>query len=65
MPPRPLMMLGFAPKRFFFPPYVGKTGWIGVWLDDVCTWDELDGLLRDAWRMTAPKKLVKLATLEE
>lgn len=65
-PTNQALMMRFAPKRFFIPPYVGKAGWIGVWLDDVCKWDELDELLRDAWRMTAPRKLVKLAdTLEE
>lgn len=53
------MMLRVAPARFFFPPYVGKSGWIGVWLDAVCDWAELADLLADAWQATAPKKLVK------
>ena len=56
-------MIRAAPKRFFVPPYVGPSGWIGVWLDGKVDWDELDELLTDAYRMTAPKKL--LALLDE
>jgi hypothetical protein len=48
-----------APDRFFVPPYVGPSGWVGVWLDGDVDWEELAGLARDAWRLTAPKKLVK------
>jgi hypothetical protein len=53
------LMLEHDPKRFFNPPYVGKSGWIGVYLDDNTDWDELPGLLEDAWRMTASKTLLK------
>ena len=52
------LMVNAAPERFFVPPYVGPSGWIGVWLDGNIDWAELQDLLRDAWRMTAPKKLV-------
>ena len=52
------LMVDAAPDRFFVPPYVGPSGWIGVWLDGDIDWAELQDLLRDAWRMTAPKKLV-------
>jgi predicted DNA-binding protein (MmcQ/YjbR family) len=51
------VMLQFAPKRFFVPPYVGPSGWVGVYLDKVCDWAELPMLVRDAYRLTAPKKL--------
>jgi len=48
------------PDRFFAPPYVGPKGWIGVYLDRPDTdWEELEELLWDAWRMSAPKKLVE------
>ena len=50
------------PDRFFVPPYVGPSGWIGVWLDGNVDWDELAGLLREGYRLIAPKKL--LAQLE-
>jgi hypothetical protein len=48
-----------APDRFFVPPYVGPKGWIGAFLDlPDLDWDELKGLLWDAWQLSAPKKLV-------
>lgn len=54
-----MLMLAAAPDRFFVPPYVGPFGWIGVYLDSAKTdWDELEELLRDAWRMSVPKKLL-------
>jgi len=53
------IMLKAAPDRFFSPPYVGKGGWIGVWLDGDADWDELADLLRDGWRLAAPKRLLK------
>jgi len=53
------LMVAAAPARFFVPPYVGPSGWIGVYLDGEATdWDELGQLLWDAWRVSAPKKLV-------
>jgi predicted DNA-binding protein (MmcQ/YjbR family) len=52
------LLLIAHPQRFFVPPYVGPAGWIGVWLDGPVDWAELDGLLRDGYRLIAPKKLV-------
>jgi hypothetical protein len=52
------LMLSAQPDKFFKPPYVGPSGWIGVYLDRSPDWDEVGELLRDAWRMTAPKKLI-------
>lgn len=52
-------MVRDAPDRFFVPPYVGPSGWIGVYLDGDADWTELDELLRDSYRLVAPKKLVK------
>jgi hypothetical protein len=56
-------MVSTAPQRFFVPPYVGPSGWIGVYLDKVADWKELPELLEDAYRLTAPKRLLRL--LEE
>jgi len=53
------LMLRADPKRYFFPPYVGKGGWIGVYLDPRTDWKGLAGLLKDGWRLSAPKKLLK------
>ncbi|GAB4330916.1 MAG: MmcQ/YjbR family DNA-binding protein [Dehalococcoidia bacterium] len=48
------------PGRFFVPPYVGKSGWIGIRLDgDGVDWDEVADLLSESYRMTAPKRLLE------
>jgi predicted DNA-binding protein (MmcQ/YjbR family) len=47
------------PDRFFVPPYLGHRGWIGVWLDRPgVDWDEVAELLVEAYRLSAPKRLV-------
>ena len=43
--------------RFFVPPYMGPKGWVGVRLDDQVNWDEVAGILKDGYLMSAPKKL--------
>jgi hypothetical protein len=45
------------PERFFRPPYVGHRGWIGVHLEVDADWDEVDAIIRDAYRVVAPKTL--------
>lgn len=52
------LMVRAEPERFFVPPYVGPSGWVGVWLDGDVDWSELAELLKDAWRLTAPKRVV-------
>jgi hypothetical protein len=49
------------PERFFVPPYVGHRGWLGVRLDRGLHWDELAGIVEDAYAEVAPKKLVDAA----
>jgi hypothetical protein len=48
------------PSRYFKPPYVGPQGWTGVYLDGNTDWIALTVLVRDAYRVTAPKKLAAL-----
>ena len=43
--------------RFFSPPYVGPSGWIGMYLDKRPDWKILESLVRDAYCLTAPRKL--------
>ena len=50
------ILIEAEPKKFFKPPYVGVRGWIGIHVDSVRD-QELTALLRQAWRMIAPKKL--------
>jgi hypothetical protein len=45
------------PERFFRPPYVGPSGWIGVRLDRSVDWDEIAEIAADSWRLVAPKRL--------
>lgn len=51
------LMVRAAPERFFVPPYVGPSGWIGVWLDRGVRWAEVAELLQDAYSLVAPKRL--------
>jgi predicted DNA-binding protein (MmcQ/YjbR family) len=51
------LMVQTAPERFFVPPYVGPSGWVGVWLDRAVDWAELSGLLRDSFNLVAPKRI--------
>ncbi len=50
------------PKTFAPAAYVGRFGWIYVDLDRIDD-AELERLIRQAWRLTAPKRLA--ATIEE
>jgi hypothetical protein len=51
-------LIAADPERFFRPPYVGPSGWIGVRLDVRPDWDEIAGIIEDAYRHVAPVKLV-------
>lgn len=59
------LVIRSRPDRYFKPPYVGPSGWIGAWLDKNPPWSEIEELVRDAWRRRAPAKVVERAgTLE-
>jgi hypothetical protein len=47
------------PARYYRPAYLGARGWVAVRLDtgDV-DWDEVAELAVDAYRLTAPKRLL-------
>lgn len=49
------------PERYFVPPYVGPSGWVGIRLDRKPDWKVVAGLLEEGYRMVAPKRaLAKL-----
>src|SRR5213082_805284 len=48
-------------EKFFRPPYVGHRGWLGVRLDRGRDWNELAGIVEDAYAEIAPAKLVEAA----
>jgi phosphoribosylglycinamide formyltransferase-1/phosphoribosylamine--glycine ligase/phosphoribosylglycinamide formyltransferase/phosphoribosylformylglycinamidine cyclo-ligase len=46
------------PDHFWVPAFVGRHGWIGIRLDlEEPDWDIVGGFVRDAWMLTAPRKL--------
>lgn len=60
-------LIGADSARFYFPPYVGSKGWIGINLeagpDDAGPdWEHVADLIEESYRMTAPKRLA--ATLD-
>ena len=61
------LLIAADPARFFRPPYVGHRGWLGVRLDGAgggaiggaIDWDELAGIVEDAFATVAPKRLLE------
>ena len=47
-------VLSAKPERYFSPPYVGPSGWIGAKLDGRVNWTEVTELLRDGYELAAP-----------
>ena len=50
-------LIAMNPDAFFVPSYVGSKGWIGVVVSKAER-GEVEELLTEAWRLTAPKRLV-------
>lgn len=51
------MVVAAAPDRFFVPPYVGKHGWIGLWLDlRRLDWKAIAALVHDSWQRIGAKR---------
>ena len=59
------LLVGADGERFFVPPYVGHRGWLGVRLDRGFDWDELAGIVEDAFCTVAPKRLVDAVALDD
>ena len=51
-------MVEAEPERFYRPPYVGPSGWLGIRLDRDVDWAEIASILTDSYRKVAPKTLV-------
>lgn len=51
-------LVAMEPDTYFVPPYVGPSGWVGVVLSTATDRDEIRELMTEAWRLTAPKRLV-------
>lgn len=49
------------PEHLFVPPYLGHRGWVGLRLDRPgLDWEEVGELVTEAYRLSAPKRLVTL-----
>jgi hypothetical protein len=59
------MLVRAEPSRYFVPPYVGKGGWVGAFLDKKPDWEIITDLLRDAYLQTVPKRLKAKLELAE
>lgn len=51
------------PDVFYLPPYVGPSGWVGIWVDRKVDWKLVASVLEHGYRSVAPKRaLAKLDT---
>ena len=46
-------------KRFFPTPYAARLGWVSLHIDRKTDWKELQGLIREAYRQVALKRMLK------
>jgi predicted DNA-binding protein (MmcQ/YjbR family) len=44
------------PMRYFVPPYVGPSGWVGVWLDRRPRWAAVGELVAEGYQLVASKR---------
>jgi hypothetical protein len=52
-------------NRFFRPPYVGPSGWVGVVLDTKPDWKMVEDLVRESFVHVATRKLVAQLTASD
>lgn len=57
------MLVAAGQEAYFVPPYVGHRGWLGVRLDRELSWEEIAGVIEDAYAEVAPAQLVEQAGL--
>ncbi|MGH2581924.1 MAG: MmcQ/YjbR family DNA-binding protein [Anaerolineales bacterium] len=50
------LLIKESPEKYFVPPYMGPSGWIGAFLDERTDWEELKSLLREGYRKVARRK---------
>jgi predicted DNA-binding protein (MmcQ/YjbR family) len=46
-------------KRFFPTPYAARLGWVSMHIDRKTDWNELRGLIEEAYRNVALKRMLK------
>src|SRR5438067_13605497 len=45
------MLVKADPARYFVPPYVGSSGWVGVRITGKPDWEAVEALIEDAYRL--------------
>lgn len=50
------LLVEASPERYFKPPYMGPSGWIGAVLDEQTDWDEVRALLAEGHRLLEVKR---------
>jgi predicted DNA-binding protein (MmcQ/YjbR family) len=50
------LLLARSPERYFAPPYVGSSGWVGIYLDDAPEWAEVADRLLHAHELAALRR---------
>jgi hypothetical protein len=58
-------LIAADPHRFFRPPYVGPSGWVGVVLDTQPNWTMVEELVRESFIHVATQKLVAQLTASD
>jgi hypothetical protein len=53
-------LIAADPDRYYRPAYVGGRGWVGMRLERKVDWDEVAGVIEDAFCTVAPAKLVAM-----
>jgi phosphoribosylglycinamide formyltransferase-1 len=52
-------LVQLAPDHYYVPAYLGSQGWVSLRLDTPrVDWAEVESLVREAYRLVAPKKLL-------
>ncbi len=49
------LLLRQQPGRFFKPPYVGPSGWVGIYLDKRPSWKVVAEIIGDGYSLIAKK----------
>jgi hypothetical protein len=54
------MLIETQPDLYFFPPYIGPSGWIGLRIDgDAVDWDHVGDRIAASWELAAPRRLLE------
>jgi predicted DNA-binding protein (MmcQ/YjbR family) len=53
-----------ADDRFFPTPYAAHQGWVSLRIDSKTDWDEVNGLIREAYRQVALQRMLRALDAE-